>query len=69
MQILCELCKKPLRTDEVAVHQWTAGWVKQRSGGGGHGISLAERSPRWAHGYCVDRASAGYDERQQGMFK
>ena len=66
--LLCELCGEPVRPTEPGVHQWTAGWVKHRTGGGGHGISLPERHHRWAHGYCVDKAVAGYDKRQQAMF-
>jgi len=30
-----------------------------RAGGGGHGVSLAERENRWAHGLCVERMSKG----------
>ena len=63
----CEFCKKPLRTDEMNIYQWTSGWVKQRSGGGGHGVSLPERSPRWAHSWCVDSRIRGF-ENQHTMF-
>lgn len=31
-----------------------------REGGGGHGISCAERAPRWAHRWCVDRMAKGF---------
>lgn len=68
MTFLCEFCKKALRTESTGVYQWTAGWVKQRSGGGGHGISLPERAPRWAHSWCVERIAQGYAEGQQTMF-
>lgn len=54
---ICAFCNHPLDTREAGVHQWTAGWVMNRQGGGGHGISLPERSPRWAHRHCVERAS------------
>lgn len=48
-------CGNDIDIREDGVHQWTAGWVKNRSGGGGHGISLPERQDKWAHGYCVER--------------
>jgi len=56
----CEFCSKDLDTRESGVHQFTTGWVKQREGGGGHGISLAKREDRWAHGYCIDNETKGY---------
>jgi hypothetical protein len=56
----CEFRNNELDTRTEGVHQRTIGWVKNRSGGGGHGISLPERQNRWAHGYCVDRVSKGY---------
>jgi hypothetical protein len=59
LRAVCEFCKRDLNTQSDGVHQWTAGWVKNRSGGGGHGISLAVREKRWAHGYCVDRETQG----------
>lgn len=55
----CELCQGVLNTQLPGNHQRTTGWVKNRSGGGGHGVSLPERENRWAHGYCVDRATRG----------
>jgi hypothetical protein len=67
VDIKCEFCKLTVRPQEVGVYQWTAGWVKQRVGGGGHGISLPQRANRWAHAYCVERVAAGYDERQEAM--
>lgn len=63
----CELCSRELNTQADGVHQWVAGWVKNRSGGGGHGISLAQAENRWAHGQCVERKIKGYD-KQFGMF-
>jgi hypothetical protein len=55
----CEFCGLPLNTEADGSHQYTSGWVKVRSAGGGHGISLPKRENRWAHGHCVDRASQG----------
>jgi hypothetical protein len=63
----CEFCGYDLDTRKEGVHQWTAGWVMQREGGGGHGISLAKRENRWAHRHCVDRASRGF-AHQERMF-
>jgi hypothetical protein len=62
----CEFCKNELDTREDGTSQFTSGWVKQRSGGGGHGVSLAKRENRWAHSYCVERAAQGYS--QTSMF-
>lgn|SRR5262245_34921043 len=56
----CEKCGRDLDTREAGTHQWTAGWVKVREGGGGHGISLPERSNRWAHDRCIQDAIAGH---------
>jgi hypothetical protein len=66
LRAMCELCGNELSIKETGVHQWTAGWVLQRAGGGGHGISLPERSNRWAHRYCVENAVRG--GQQQSMF-
>lgn len=49
----CEFCDGELDIDADGVHQYTKGWVKNRTGGGGHGISLAEEERRWAHGHCI----------------
>lgn len=59
----CELCDEPLDVRAVGVHQWTAGWVANRAGGGGHGISCPRRSRRWAHPACVAKAAAGKTEQ------
>jgi len=64
----CEFCRLELDTQADGVHQWTAGWVKNRGGGGGHGISLPQREPRWAHRQCVERAVKG-NTGQIAMFK
>lgn len=61
---ICELCGEMLDTRLDGTHQWVSGWVKNRTGGGGHGISLAQRRNRWAHGACIDRATKGF--LQQG---
>jgi hypothetical protein len=61
---MCELCSTELNTQADGVHQWTAGWVMQRAGGGGHGISLPERSNRWAHRHCVENAVRGVTQQQ-----
>jgi hypothetical protein len=63
----CEFCGNELNTQAEGVHQWTAGWVMQRAGGGGHGISLPERSNRWAHRQCVENEVRGATQ-QQSMF-
>jgi|SoiMethySBSTD1v2_1073268.scaffolds.fasta_scaffold63812_9 hypothetical protein len=63
----CEICGQVLDVRADGVHQRTSGWVKNRTGGGGHGVSLPERENKWAHGYCVDRATRGF-LKQQSMF-
>jgi len=63
----CELCGLDLDIRLDGVHQWTAGWVMQRAGGGGHGVSLPQRESRWAHRHCVERSAAGHGG-QQSMF-
>jgi hypothetical protein len=60
----CEFCKREIDTRADGTHQYTSGWVKVRSGGGGHGISLPKRENRWACSYCVDSAARGF--LQQG---
>lgn len=60
----CELCPEPLDIADPGVHQWTAGWVKNRKEGGGHGISCPVRSNRWAHSWCVDKASKGLTNQE-----
>jgi hypothetical protein len=62
----CEFCPDPIDIRDEGVHQWTAGWVMQRAGGGGHGISCAVRENRWAHKKCVERESRGLP--QQSLF-
>ena len=65
MRIICEFCKQDLDIRSMGVHQFTKGWVKNRSGGGGHGVSLPEREPRWAHGHCIDRLTDGRFTQEQ----
>jgi len=63
----CEFCEIELDTRAEGVHQFTSGWVMNRAGGGGHGISLPERANRWAHRQCVERATRG-QTNQPSMF-
>jgi len=55
----CVYCDLPLDTRAQGTHQWTSGWVMQRQGGGGHGVSLPRRHNYWAHKQCVERAGRG----------
>jgi hypothetical protein len=56
----CEFCgEDDVDVREEGTHQFVKGWVKVRSGGGGHGISLATRENRWAHSWCIDRLTRG----------
>ena len=56
---LCEFCGRELNTQTNGIYQLTAGWVMQRAGGGGHGVSLPKRANRWACGYCVEKTAKG----------
>ena len=55
----CEYCEGRLDVREPGTYQYTCGWVMQRSGGGGHGVSLPERSNRWAHRLCIETKIRG----------
>jgi hypothetical protein len=57
---VCKLCGQELDIEAPGVHQWVAGWVMNRTGGGGHGISLPKRENLWAHGHCIKRATQGF---------
>ena len=61
-RVRCALCPHELdtRLANGSICQWTAGWVLQRAGGGGHGVSLPERANRWAHRQCVEREGRGH---------
>jgi len=62
-QANCEFCAGrygPVDTRAEGSHQFTCGWVMQREGGGGHGISLPQRHNRWAHRVCVEEAIKGH---------
>ena len=59
----CEFCHLELDTRQDGTHQWTAGWVMQRAGGGGHGVSLPQRAQRWAHRLCVEREVRGHTQQ------
>lgn len=55
----CEFCQEELDTRLPGIYQWTSGWVMNRDGGGGHGVSLPEREPRFAHRHCVEARTKG----------
>jgi len=68
---VCEFCKGrygPVDTRADGTHQFTSGWVMQRTGGGGHGISLAKRDNRWAHRICVETEVRGNTEQEALKF-
>ena len=58
-RVACEFCGFDLDVRDQGVHQHTSGWVMNRDGGGGHGVSLPERANRYAHRQCVERAIKG----------
>lgn len=53
-------CGHDVNTNADGVYQFISGWVKNRSDGGAHGISLPKRENRWACGQCIDRAIRGF---------
>jgi hypothetical protein len=63
----CEFCGLDVDVRDTGVFQHTSGWVMNRAGGGGHGVSLPERANRWGHRQCVERAVKGATH-QQRMF-
>jgi len=58
-RMACEFCRQELDVRDSGVYQHTAGWVMNRQGGGGHGVSLPQRANRWAHRWCVEREVKG----------
>jgi hypothetical protein len=63
----CEFCSQELDVRAEGSHQRISGWAKVRTGGGAHGVSLPERQNRWAHSWCIDRATRG-TLTQQSLF-
>jgi hypothetical protein len=59
-KVNCEFCGREIDAAAQGTHQYTMGWVKVRSGGGGHGVALPVREKRWACDYCVNRYAKGY---------
>lgn len=64
---LCAFCGLELNTKVEGVHQFSTGWVKNRSGGGAHGLSLQQRENKWAHSHCIDKEIRGHTN-QGSMF-
>ena len=61
-------CAYPeLDTRADGVYQFTTGWVKNRSAGGGNAIALPKRENKWAHSWCIDKATSG-TLRQGSLF-
>lgn len=63
----CEFCATDLDVRSNGVYQFTSGWVMNRDGGGGHGVSLPQRANRYAHRTCVEKAVRGMTN-QASMF-
>jgi hypothetical protein len=58
-RVACDTCGRALDVRDKGIYQRTTGWVMNRAGGGGHGVSVPERANRWACGVCVARMTAG----------
>lgn len=61
----CHFCQQVLDPKREDVHQYTCGWVKIRSGGGGHAVALPQRENLWAHTRCIERVPIS---TQGGLF-
>lgn len=59
-QAKCVFCDEVLDVRADGTHQRISGWAKNRTGGGAHGVSLPERENKWAHSWCIDRATRGH---------
>jgi hypothetical protein len=57
----CEFnCEHVVDIRAEGTHQHIAdGWVKIRSGGGAHGVSLLQLDNKWACSQCIDSATRG----------
>jgi hypothetical protein len=60
---VCEFGGEEIDTRTAGVFQFTTGWVMQRDGGGGHGISLPKRELRFCCRYHMEREIAGYTKQ------
>lgn len=56
---MCVFCHRELDVRDHGIYQYTSGWVMNRAGGGGHGVSLPDRQPRWSCGSCIDQHIRG----------
>jgi len=65
--VACHFCAKQINVKLPGNYQFVSGWAKNRTGGGAHGISLPEKKPLFACGYCVERRSKGL--AAQGVFE
>ena len=62
LQTTCPYCGHYVDSSAGGTHQYTKGWVKNRSGGGGHGVSLPERKNLWAHEHCINDEVRGFGQ-------
>lgn len=61
----CAFCGHDVDSRDPGVYQFTSGWVMNRTGGGGHSVSLPERQNRWACRHCVEAAVKGHLHQRQ----
>ena len=66
--LTCHICGRALSAKDTGTCQYTRGWVKVRSGGGGNAVHLPDREPYFAHYECVKRRIAGWDRRQTTLW-
>jgi hypothetical protein len=65
--VVCEFCGLPVDPLVPGCFQWTSGWVEVRAEGGGHGVTLPQRAPRWACGVCIDLIRHGMSPGQTSL--
>jgi hypothetical protein len=71
LRAVCEFSPKDkphyVNIEADGTFQFTEGWMKNRSAGGGNALADAKRFPRYACPGCMERHLKGYD-KQPGLF-
>lgn len=64
----CEFCGDPVDVNSSTTYVFVSGWARNRTAGGTNGLSLAERSARWACRICIDSLRSGGIIGQEVLF-